>query len=139
MLCSKTIIKSTKRYAVVKLREHREVYARIRDLNRSSHRRCSVKKVFLKKFSNIIKNGLQHKCFSVKFAKFLWKPILKNICKRPLLILAAYFDIILYLLHLRGYADYIVKQPRVLKITPNFMPFIKNTREYGKLPCQIIL
>ena len=35
---------------------------------------------------NFFKKRLQHRCFPVKFAKFLRTPILKNICKRPLLI-----------------------------------------------------
>ena len=58
----------------------------------SSHRSCSVKMVFLKfrKFyrktpvleSLFIKKRLQHRCFLVKFAKFLRTPILKNICER---------------------------------------------------------
>ena len=34
---------------------------------------------------NFIKNRLQHRCFPVKFAKFLRTPILKNICKQLLL------------------------------------------------------
>ena len=44
-------------------------------LFRSSHRRCSVKKGFIKDF---IKKRLPHWCFSVKFAKFLRTSILKN-------------------------------------------------------------
>ena len=32
-----------------------------------------------------LKKRLQHRCFAVKFAKFLRAPILKNICKRLLL------------------------------------------------------
>ena len=39
------------------------------NIERSSHRRCSVK----------------HLCFPTKFAKFLGTPILKNICERLLL------------------------------------------------------
>ena len=31
---------------------------------------------------NFILEKLQHKCFPVKFEKFLRMPILKNICKR---------------------------------------------------------
>ena len=48
------------------------------------------KRVFLKVFlkglraCNFIKKRLQHRCFPVKFAKFLRIPILKNICKRLL-------------------------------------------------------
>ena len=38
------------------------------------------------KASNIIKNRLQHRCFPVKFAKFLRTPILNNICERLLLL-----------------------------------------------------
>ena len=34
---------------------------------------------------NFIKKRLQHRCFPVKFAKFSRTPILKNICKRPVL------------------------------------------------------
>ena len=70
-------------------------------LFRSSHRRCSVKKGVLKNFANFtgkhlcwslfwnfIKNRLQHRCFPVKFAKFLRTPILKNICERLLLFVS---------------------------------------------------
>ena len=53
-------------------------------LFRSSHRRCSVKKGFLKglKACNFIKKRLQHWCFPVKFARFLRTSILKNIFER---------------------------------------------------------
>ena len=47
--------------------------------NRSSHRRCSVKKDVLK---NFLKKRLQHRSFPVKFAKFLKASILKNLCER---------------------------------------------------------
>ena len=36
-------------------------------------------------FNNFIKNGLHQRCFPVKFAKFLRRPILKNTCERLLL------------------------------------------------------
>ena len=70
--------------------------------HRSSHQRCSVKKVFLKishisretlmvesllnkdgglQTCNSIKNGLKHRCFFVKFVRFLRTPILNNICE----------------------------------------------------------
>ena len=57
---------------------------------RSSHWRRSVKKVILKisqisQACNFIKKRLRHRCFSVKFAKFLRTPILKNISE-PLLL-----------------------------------------------------
>ena len=68
--------------------------------NRSSHRRCSVKKGVLKSFAdftrkhlcgslfliiaglacNFIKKRLPHRCFPVEFAKYLRTPIL-NICE----------------------------------------------------------
>ena len=62
-------------------------------LARSSHRSCSVKKGILKncanftglywsatvKAFNFIKQRLQHRCFPVKFVKFLRTAILKNI------------------------------------------------------------
>ena len=72
---------------------------------RSSHRRCCIRKLFLKilqytqetpvlestfkKFTdlqtcNFIKKRPQHRCFPVNIAKFLILPILKNICKRLL-------------------------------------------------------
>ena len=78
-------------------------------LLRSSHRRCSVKKVFLKIsqisqentcigvcFNNVaglqackfIKKILQHWCFLMKFAKFLRTPTLKNNCERLLLFVS---------------------------------------------------
>ena len=63
--------------------------------SRTSQRKCSVKKIFLKIykisrenacvgvcFLNFIKKRLQHRCFLVKFAKFLRTPNLKNIYKR---------------------------------------------------------
>ena len=74
--------------------------------SRTSHRRCSVKKGVLKNFAsftgkhlywsyntcitglqpaNFLKKRLQHKCFSVEFAKLLRTLILMNICKRLLL------------------------------------------------------
>ena len=37
---------------------------------------------------NFIKETLQHTCFPVKFAKFLRKPILKNIYERLLVSLS---------------------------------------------------
>ena len=70
---------------------------------RSSHRRCSVKKAVLKEFANFtgkhrcwslfliklqanfIKKRLQHRCFPVKFAKFLKTPVSKNIWEQLLL------------------------------------------------------
>ena len=64
-------------------------------MDRSSHQSRSVKKVFLKisgisqentcaGVGNFIKKRLQHRCFPVKFAKFLKTPLLKNICQRLL-------------------------------------------------------
>ena len=69
---------------------------------KSSHRRCSVKKLFLKisqisqentcvrnaaglQFCNFVKKRLQQWCFPVKFAELLRTPILKNIFERLLL------------------------------------------------------
>ena len=65
-----------------------------RSSQRKCQRRCSVKKAVFKKFANFtdlqafnfIKKRLQHRCFPVKFAKFLRRPILKNSCERMLLI-----------------------------------------------------
>ena len=75
-------------------------------LVRSSHRRCSIKKVFLEfslysqentcvescfnkvaglKACDFIKKRLQHRCFSVNIARFIRKPILKNISEWLLL------------------------------------------------------
>ena len=72
---------------------------------RSSHRRCSIKKLFLKilqnpqkthvleslfkrvaalKACNFIKTRLLHRCFPMNIAKFLRLPILKNFCERLL-------------------------------------------------------
>ena len=39
---------------------------------------------------NLIKKRLQYRCFPVNSAKFLTKPILKNICERLLLHLKYY-------------------------------------------------
>ena len=62
---------------------------------KSSRRRCSVKKSVLKNFTGknlcwslfLIKllARLQHRCFPMKFKKFLRTPIVKNICERLLL------------------------------------------------------
>ena len=77
-------------------------------MSRGSHRRCSVKKGVFKNFRNFtgkhlcwslffnkvagvrpekkrIKKRLQHRCFAVKFPKFLRTPILRNICEGLLL------------------------------------------------------
>ena len=43
------------------------------DLNRSSHQRCSVKKV-LSRPATLLKKKLWHTCFHVNFAKFLITP-----------------------------------------------------------------
>ena len=51
---------------------------------RSSHQRCSIKKLFLA--CNFIKKRLQHSCFLQKFSKFLRTPFFKNICECLLLI-----------------------------------------------------
>ena len=42
---------------------------------RSSHRRCSVKKVFLE---TLLKKGLWHRCFSENFGKFARTSFLQN-------------------------------------------------------------
>ena len=47
---------------------------------------------------NFIKKRLQHKCFPVKFAKFLRTPILKNIYERLLL----FFVLCMYLNYYKG-------------------------------------
>ena len=73
-------------------------------MNRSSHRRGSLKNGVLINIANLTgkhlcwslileslqacnftKKGLQHRCFPVKFAKDLRTPISKNICERVLL------------------------------------------------------
>ena len=74
-------------------------------LFRSSHRKCSIKKVVLKIFPVLtgkhlcrsqlfikLKRWLQHKCFLVNTASFLKTPILKNICEQ-LRLFIAYSDI----------------------------------------------
>ena len=61
--------------------------------NRSSHQRCSVKKVFLEisqNFTNLrpatlLKKRLWHRCFPVNFVKFLRTPFLQNNSARLLL------------------------------------------------------
>ena len=54
-----------------------------------SHRRCFMKKAFLKNFGiftgklqtcNLIKKRLRHNCFPLNTAKFLRSPILNNAC-----------------------------------------------------------
>ena len=78
---------------------------------RNGHKRCSVKKGFLKNSAIFIKKHLcwnffliklrafraatllkklHHRCFQVKFAKFLRASILKNICERLLLTMLAH-------------------------------------------------
>ena len=44
---------------------------------RSSHRRCSVRKVCLRP-ATLLKKRLWHRCFPVNFAKFLRTPFLQN-------------------------------------------------------------
>ena len=61
---------------------------------RRSHRRCSVKRGVVKNLANFTgkhlrwsaktwrsRKTLQHRCFPVKFAKYLRTPMLKNICE----------------------------------------------------------
>ena len=69
--------------------------------SRTSHRRCSVKKVFLKILQilqentcagvsfdkKFIKKRISHRFFPVKFTIFLRTAIVKNICQRLLLTL----------------------------------------------------
>ena len=65
---------------------------------RSSHRKCSVQKVFLiilqissgLQVCNFIKTWLQHRCYPVKLSKFVRTPISKNICDRLLLKFSKY-------------------------------------------------
>ena len=72
---------------------------------RSSHRRFSQKtpaleshfyKVASLQACNVIKKDLLHRCFPVKFEKFLKTHILKNICERPLLCTDYFINIGLY-------------------------------------------
>ena len=65
--------------------------------SRISHRRCPVKKIFLKIYKvsrktsvlesvlNFIKKRLQRRCLPVKFTNFMIPPISKNIWERLLL------------------------------------------------------
>ena len=103
---------STSNRKIISLNRHREskldkqsreaminmVFHKILTMVRSSHQRCSVKKVVLKsKFCKFhwkppvlesifnIKKRLQHRCFLMKFVEILETTILKNICKRLLL------------------------------------------------------
>ena len=46
----------------------------------------------LRRACNFIKKRLEHKCFPVKFAKFLRTPILRKICKRLLLYFSGIFE-----------------------------------------------
>ena len=59
------------------------------------------------KACNFIKKRLQHRCFPVKFAKFLRTPILKNFCERLLLLRdeITYADEITFTLHVKEKAD----------------------------------
>ena len=55
---------------------------------RSSHRRCSIKKVLLEISQNSQENTcarVWHRCFPVNFAKFLRAPFLQNTSGRVLL------------------------------------------------------
>ena len=92
---------------------------------RSSHRRCSVKNVFLKISQTSQDNTLfqektfkinlqafslrlQHKCFSLKFGKILRTPILMNICERLLLKMCSWNWEILRFIHKKVFE----KKPR---------------------------
>ena len=59
--------------------------ANVSSLDRSSHRRCSTKKVFLEKATTLLKKSLWLRCFPVNFAKFLRTPFLQNTYGRLLL------------------------------------------------------
>ena len=64
---------------------------------RSSHRRCSVKKDFLKIFTNFtVKHlywKLQETLTKVFYCEILRTPVLKNICERLLLYKQTYLKI----------------------------------------------
>ena len=62
------------------------------NINRSSHKRCSIKKGLLKSFANFIGKHLwwsfflrKLQVFSCEICEILSTPILKNICERLLL------------------------------------------------------
>ena len=74
-------------------------------LFRSSHRRCSIKKVFFKisqnsqenicaKVSFILKRRLWHRCFPVNFAKVLRTPFLQNTSGQLLLFIQMCKDLL---------------------------------------------
>ena len=74
-------------------------------LFRSSHRRCSIKKVFFKisqnsqenicaKVSFILKKRLWHRCFPVNFAKVLRTPFLQNTSGQLLLFIQMCKDLL---------------------------------------------
>ena len=55
----------------------------------SSHRRCFFKKCVLRP-AKLFEKSVCHRCFPVKFAKFLRTPFLQNTSGRLLLIIAYY-------------------------------------------------
>ena len=77
-----------------------ELYAKTVNRYRSSHRRCSIKKVFLKISQNSQEStcsrvsflSLWHRCFPVNAAKFLRTPFLQNTSKRLLLPLEVVYS-----------------------------------------------
>ena len=74
---------------------------------------------------NLIKKRLQHRCFPVDIAKFLRTPILKNICKRLLLILKC-FKIILK--HFKKLFSQTATKPSLLiaKTKPTLISYLLN-------------
>ena len=67
------------------------------------------------KACNFIKKRLQHRCFPVKFAKFLRTPILKNICGRLLLKEMNIMNNILKALLMYLFKELVLRMPRKLE------------------------
>ena len=82
--------------------------------SRSSHRRCSVKKVVLKNLRNFTGKYLCSSLFSIKFQVF-----------RPLILLKRYFNIGVFLWNLRNFWEH--QFWRTLRTTPSVLRRIYKT------------
>ena len=118
---------------------------------RSSRRRCSVKKVFLKVSQvsqktpvleslfnkvtgfqvNYIKKRIQHRCFPVNNAKFLRTPILKKICIKLLLVLVFCKN-----RNARPTVFFIILT-RTKRLRSNLMHFLKESLRRGEIEATV--
>ena len=87
---------------------------------------------------NFIKRRLQHRCFPVKFAKFIRAPILKNICKQLLLLRNGSFEIVIIILKQIIKTDNLKIDPRGLCVVNRYRIPVYSYNYRVQCGCRII-